>query len=389
MNPEFYAAFRSFLGQKPSEDPGTSRRPSAGVSSRRPLERRPSNKPRAFRIARSFADGADHEQRPAAAPREPNESIRVAFKQRDTVRQAARRGWSYLRSVSRPDSNAVPFSDPLQGGDTLISALALKWLTSLDEPMRDHLLGQAPATLVPDGRAATQDQLDRAAHWLTACRRSGLLGPERFYRQGKALLRSVRDESGAQSPSWDVGVSALVLEPVLNTLQHSRDLAGIQEVQPLIDQVRQHLESGAYLEGTPSYPTPEVFLCQVSELWRQTTPLSASLRLPLEDAIRRRWWSSAGPAREPLARRVLDLSCLIIAAENLHLSEMNLSTARQDLLQLQDPQGSFSPAPYRRSHGAFFLGSRAVTTIFAVRALEGQPRTGGWGPCRRWPQAES
>ena len=386
MNPEFYAAFRSFLGQKPSDDQGTLRqtpsRSPAGAAAKHS-----SHKPRAFQIVRSFADGAEHEERPAAPPREPNESIRVAFKQRDAVRDAARKGWDFLRSVARPDSNAVPFSDPLQGGDTLVSALALKWLTSLDEPMRDHLLGQAPAVLVPEGRP-TQDHLDRAAHWLSACRRSGRLSPESFYRQGRALLRSVRDVGGTKSPSWDVGITAQVLEPALQTLQHQRDAETFSEIQPLLAQVRHHLESGAYLEGTASYPTPETFLCQVSELWRSTTPLSASLRIPIEDAVRRRWWSTAGPMREPLARRVLDLSCLIIAAENLHLSEVNLSTARQELVKLQDPQGSFSPAAYRRSKGSFFIGSRAVTTIFAVRALEGQPRTGGWGKGRHWTKTE-
>lgn len=373
MNPEIYAAVLSFLGQ--SAPPKEGAQP----------ERRSSSKSRAFRIAREPRE----ENPPEESPAEENESLRVAREQRDVVRRAASKGWGYLRHQARMSSNAVPFSDPIQGGDPLMSAVALKWLLERDEKIRDHLLGQLPQQLIPDSRPVTQDQLDRSVHWLMAYWRSGRLSIPHLCDHGAQLLKLVQESetgSSGRSPAWDVGVSAHLLEPILLAIRYGATPTHMEPIQALLHQVEQHLFSQSYLDGSHFYPLPEIFLCQVSEVWRQTTPLSASLRKPLEAAVRDRWWSSAGPVREPLHRRALALSALMIAAENLHLSEVNLNRARQELARLQSIEGAFSPSPYRRLHGSY-LGTRVTTTMFAVRALQGQPRTGGWGPGRQWSRS--
>ena len=379
MNPELTAAVLSFLGQPvPRKDTGRS-------------DRRSSSKPRAFRVAREDSDTKPQSE---PIPSEDNESLRVAKEQRDVVHRAACKGWEYLHRQAAIHSNAIPFSDPIQGGDPLVSAVALKWLTSRDQQLRDHLLGQAPRDLMPKSRPVGQDQLDRAVHWLMAYWRSGRLSVPELRKHGGGLLELVHEtspDSTDRSPAWDVGVSANLLEPLLLAIRYGETVRSMKPIQALLNQVEQYLASEAYLDGTHFYPLPEIFLCQVSEVWRRTTPLSASLRRPLEAAVRDRWWSSAGPVREPLHRRALALSALMIAAENLHLSEVNLNKARQELAELQGVEGAFSPSPYRRQKGSY-LGTRVTTAIFAVRALEGQPRTGGWGQARQWqsplPQLE-
>lgn len=369
MNPEIYAAVLSFLGQP------------APPQAAAPPERSSSSKARAFRIARARDERTKEE---APVEDNENESLRVALEQREIVTRAASKSWGYLRHQARMNSNAVPFSDPIQGGDPLMSAVALKWMVSSDEKLRDRLLGQLPQQLIPASRPVTQDQLDRAVHWLMAFWRSGRLSIPKLREYGGQLLKLVQESgTSSKSPAWDVGVSAHLLEPILLAARYGSSDAPDEAVQALLRQVEQHLISQKYLDGSHFYPLPEVFLCQVSEVWRQTTPLSASLRKPLEAAVRDRWWSSAGPVREPLHRRALALAALIIAAENLHLSEVNLNRARQELSRLQSVEGAFSPSPYRRLHGSY-LGTRVTTTMFAVRALEGQPRTGGWGPGRQW-----
>ena len=369
MNPEIYAAVLSFLGQPAPQQ-------AAGSP-----ERRSSSKARAFRIARGRDERTKEE---APVEENENESLRVALEQRDIVTRAASKSWGYLRHQARMNSNAVPFSDPIQGGDPLMSAVALKWMVSSDEKIRDHLLGQLPEQLIPDSRPVTQDQLDRAVHWLMAFWRSGRLSIPKLCEYAGQLLKLVQETgTSSKSPAWDVGVSAHLLEPILLAARYSTVDAPDEAAQALLRQVEHHLITQKYLDGSHFYPLPEIFLCQVSEVWRQTTPLSASLRKPLEAAVRDRWWSSAGPVREPLHRRALALAALITAAENLHLSEVNLNRARQELARLQSVEGAFSPSPYRRLHGSY-LGTRVTTTMFAVRALEGQPRTGGWGPGRQW-----
>lgn len=393
MKPEIYAAVRSFLGQG-AVDSACPTAPSAGGSPSDPNadvnERAEPTADADSTRQESPSHGRAMGSRAASMTRgkQPNESIRVALKQRDRLRLAAHHGRYYLRRQSGLEENKIPFAEPVHNGDTLVSALTLKWLTSDDLELRDHLLGQAPEQLVPAGRPLSQDHLDRTAHWLIACRRAGRMSPSQFLTQSRALLASIDDgQTGPRdtSPAWDTTTSAVVLEAVLPSLRGEHYERCYDAVQPLLLQVESHLVSGSFMDGTENYPIPEMFLCQVSELWRGTTPHSAALRIPLEAAIRERWWSGAGPVREPTGRRALALAALLIAAENLHLKEMNLDAARADLIQLQNEEGAFQPMPFRRvGAGGHFLGSRSISTLFAVRALDGQPRCGGWGNSRQW-----
>ncbi|MEO1369524.1 MAG: hypothetical protein AAFX50_20280, partial [Acidobacteriota bacterium] len=73
----------------------------------------------------------------------------------------------------------------------------------------------------------------------------------------------------------------------------------------------------------------------------------------------------------------LPLAALLIALENLHL-DVDLESLRWRLAALQEVDGGFAAGPLVAAEpGPGALGSRTLTTLFAVRALGGQPRTGG------------
>ena len=196
---------------------------------------------------------------------------------------------------------------------------------------------------------------------------------------------------GSPAGTPDPGSVVQALFPVLLGLRQNRlrlvdpvqldgegaegSLVVAEAVQHNLELVRDHLEGEQVHRGTSRYPSPEVLLCLATELWRTTTPISASLRVPLERAVAHHWQAVHG---EELG--VLERSALIIAAENLHLGHVDLERARLELVERQLPDGSFAASPYLYlEEPELYFGSRALTTIFALRAIAGQPRTGSWG----------
>jgi hypothetical protein len=136
-----------------------------------------------------------------------------------------------------------------------------------------------------------------------------------------------------------------------------------------------HLTSGRYANGTLYYPSPDSFLCLFALLCaRFPKRLTQTAALALREAIERRnLAANAKPALDPSTS--LNLAQRIIAADSLnHASGFEivpqLSTMKQHLASLQGsdhfwdvgPLYGYGPAPY-------FIGSRELTTVFALAAL--------------------
>lgn len=141
------------------------------------------------------------------------------------------------------------------------------------------------------------------------------------------------------------------------------------KVQRSVSFLRLHLGSGDYRQGTPYCASPELLLCLISELWRETVPLAAELRLSLEQAIR--WELEVEAAVTPLS-----CATLTIAAENLHLKGVDPREQRMELMALQGPTGDYAPTIFRRPDGSVFAAGHLLNQMFIARALAGQPRTG-------------
>ena len=141
------------------------------------------------------------------------------------------------------------------------------------------------------------------------------------------------------------------------------------KVQRAVSFLRLHLASGDYRQGTRYCASPELLLCMISELWRETVPLAAELRLSLEQAVR--WELEVEAAVTPLS-----CATLTIAAENLHLKGVDPREQRMELMALQGPTGDYSPTVFRRPDGSVFAAGHLLNQMFIARALSGQPRTG-------------
>lgn len=141
------------------------------------------------------------------------------------------------------------------------------------------------------------------------------------------------------------------------------------KVKRAVSFLRLHLASGDYRQGSPYCASPELLLCLISELWRETVPLGSELRPSLEQAIR--WELEVEAAVTPLA-----CATLAIAAENLHLKGVDPRDQRLELMALQSPSGDYAPTIFKRLDGSVFPGGQLLNQIFIARALAGQPRTG-------------
>lgn len=311
--------------------------------------------------------------------------------------------------------------DPRTAAEVYSSALALAWLPTLPADIRSRLVGWVARHLsdrgpVPFFDGDTGGCVESTGMALLGLWRVGVLDAEASRRGAQSVLRSgaataeaLADEVGIFGTRWrrppgssgpaDPGTVVQALFPVLLALRLGRstlvdpvDLGDdegpfvvAEIVQQNLSYLVRHLSTpieGTAIEGTARYPMAEVFLCLATELWRTTTPLSATLRTPLEKAICRSWSAMEGTGDGGTGRELdaLRLSALLIAAENLHLGHVDLEQTRLTLLEHQRADGSFAAAPFSHfQEPDLYFGSAGLSTVFALRALQGQPRSGAWG----------
>ncbi|MFD8495387.1 hypothetical protein [Amycolatopsis sp. NPDC059657] len=146
---------------------------------------------------------------------------------------------------------------------------------------------------------------------------------------------------------------------VLKEAQRRGMRTGADVIEATREYVTGHLESGAYLNGSRYYPSPDAFLQVVSRLAERFDDLRDTLEKPLAEAIMQReddeW--------------VLDVALRAIAADNIGLEE-GQRQRKKLLIESQEADGSWPAAPYYKL-GRFpvYFGSRVLTTLFAANAL--------------------
>jgi len=249
-------------------------------------------------------------------------------------------------------------------GREVLLATAMIWLPHGGVELQELWQNRVPGELV--GFAAR-------ASVLLARRRSREIEPCELYRASSALFRSSEHESR------DPLSTSVMLHALLLALRELRlDLDDLEpdlqiQVEKALSYLRLHLMSGDYRKGHHFCASPELLLCQVSEMWREAVPLASELRPSLEQAIR--WEIQVEAAETPLAR-----AALTIAAENLHLKGFNPSDQRMLLVdgQHRDAQASkclSRPPVFRRPDGTIFPAGKLMARVFVIRALLGQPRS--------------
>lgn len=170
------------------------------------------------------------------------------------------------------------------------------------------------------------------------------------------------DESDPYAPihqhSHDAVVCANTLYAIHLTKGHAADIG------PTLDYIAKHLTSRAYLRGTQYYPSPEAFLCAAAALCPACTLCDDTLGELIRHALLNRM--AGGVVRFT----ALDMALRITAADHLNI-RAGQRQRREALAALQDQDGSWPACPYyRMGRISLYFGSRPLTTLFALRALE-------------------
>lgn len=142
-----------------------------------------------------------------------------------------------------------------------------------------------------------------------------------------------------------------------------------------LDYLGDHLSSGAYLQGTRYYPSPDTFLCFAAQLCGRFPDCRARLGAALHDALHRRNRAPARPGQADDPDAALNLAQRIIAADELGV-DLGQRFQRRRLMKMPSRSGAWAASPFfSLGKLPIYFGSAAITTLFAVAAL--QPRARG------------
>lgn len=147
---------------------------------------------------------------------------------------------------------------------------------------------------------------------------------------------------------------------------------GLVDLHGVIAATRQyvfeHLQSGAYHEGTRYYPSPDVFLYFVSRLCARFGEYREIFGPSLRAALAERNATSPNPGSPDDSMMSLNLAMRVLCAENL--GDMDASDQKAWLASQQELDGSWKACPfYSLGRLPVFFGSSTLTTLFALRAV--------------------
>ncbi len=146
------------------------------------------------------------------------------------------------------------------------------------------------------------------------------------------------------------------------------DPAGV--IHHTLKYVERHLSSGEYRNGTRYYPSPDVFLCYVGQLCSLFGDCREQLGPALLAALRDRNRCAPRPGRPDDPDTALNLAQRILTA-NLLGAELGQAGQKERLIELQEPSGAWGPSPlFSMGKRAVYFGSAALTTVFALAALQ-------------------
>lgn len=170
------------------------------------------------------------------------------------------------------------------------------------------------------------------------------------------------DEAEPNSPIRERRHDAVVCAHTLYAIHLAKGHAG--DIGPTLDYMAKHLSSRAYLSGTRYYPSPDAFLCAAAALCAACTLCDEKLGGLVRRALLNRM------ADKGVCFAALDMALRIIAADHLGM-RAGQRQRREALAALQDRDGSWRACPYyRMGQIPLYFGSRSLTTLFALRALE-------------------
>lgn len=286
-----------------------------------------------------------------------------------------------LRWVGQNQQQGPPrfhlFGD-VRGGapDIDVSGLALVGLWRAEALDRATLRGGAAQLLrsaKPSAGRGFQEEGLLQTHWHD--------GNENTVRHRSESLDAVAIVDALHAILMAVRVAQFSLEQFVVATEdrphggrYERRLRGADVVQQNLEYLRHHLDSNSFHGGSPSYPGPEVFLALATDLWRDTVPFAAGLREPLCRAVTS-WWHTTRANIN--SQTPVELASMIIAADNLRLPDLNAQPLKEELCAMQESDGSWAAANYLRLETpSVDFGSRELSTVLALRALTGAPRTG-------------
>jgi hypothetical protein len=178
-------------------------------------------------------------------------------------------------------------------------------------------------------------------------------------------------------PQFDPAVAANALYAAY--LAAERGLPEVADhFEPTWRYVVEHLGSARSREGTLYYPSPDSFLCLFALVCgRFPQRVDESLAAALQRALALREESvSDDPIKDP--RSALNRAQRVIAARALNAAAgrelvRDVPRMQRELAQLQGPNGLWqSCALYGYGPLPYFIGSRELTTAYAISALGGE-----------------
>jgi len=135
-----------------------------------------------------------------------------------------------------------------------------------------------------------------------------------------------------------------------------------KEARKTEDYIFEHLRTQAYLEGTRYYPSPDIFLYFLARLVNTFPYFRKRYENQLKEALQTRIGNSKLP---------LDLAARVITARVLGIS--NDFEEHRLILMQKDSQGWSADAFFKFGTRYGFFGCNALTSAFAIKALETQP----------------
>ncbi len=268
-------------------------------------------------------------------------------------------------------SAAMTFENARQVEPEIFTAMLVSDLLRklpLDTEIENRLLDQIRSKMTESGlfyffedHAILPADVDCASVGLAILARAGRISPAVLTTGLDRILANTNRDGIIEvyiDPSAD---RRGILDPVVcaNALYLATMRDRDREAAKTNDYVYRMLEEQSCAQGTRYYPSEDTFLCRIARLVKDYPVRFARFREPLQRRLTRRMGTTSSP---------LEMAQRIIAASRLDLP---VATEKQRLAMLQTADGSWPADGYfRYGRSRIFFGSKALTTAFALRALD-------------------
>ena len=202
---------------------------------------------------------------------------------------------------------------------------------------------------------------DCTALGLSVMLRGGCMVQKHAHRALDLILENLNEEGIVTTYFDPAGERAGIVDPVVccNVLYLAHQLGRGDELRETSRYVRDVLVGGRYLDGTRYYHSPDALLFFAARLAQQLESTDG-LSEPLRDILEKRTTNG----------RTLEVAARMIASEWLDVHRGDLV---QSLMNMQLENGQWpADSLFRYGRRAIFFGSTALSSAFALRALQSQ-----------------